>query len=148
MDQIKGIKVNGVPYGLQLGNTTGVETHLVAPDGTDFIVRIDNNGGIYGVTNDKNVSAAPYNYGDSVSMSDVSAAITDALKDYQPGGSISSTEIELTDVYDNTRKYFVTAADGTLRVQEITGVKLTGPTTISQEKADATIGASALVSLN
>ena len=151
MDQIKGIKVNGVPYGLQLGNTTGVETHLVAPDGTDFIVRIDNNGGIYGVADGKNDSAAPYNYsgtsGDSVSMSDVSAAITEALKDYQSGGSISSTEIELTDVYDNTRKYFVTVADGTLRVQEITGVKLIGTTTISQEKADATIGASALVSL-
>ena len=93
MDQIKGIKVNGVPYGLQLGNTTGVETHLVAPDGTDFIVHIDNNGGIYGVTNDKNVSAAPYNYGgisgDSVSMSDVSAAITEALKDYQSGNTIT-----------------------------------------------------------
>lgn len=42
--QIKGIRVNGVDYDL---NIAEIVTHLTSPDGTDFILKVDDNGRLY-----------------------------------------------------------------------------------------------------
>ena len=42
--QIKGIKVNGVGYELNLGD---IVSHLTSPNGTDYILKVDDNGNLY-----------------------------------------------------------------------------------------------------
>lgn len=42
--QIKGIKVNGTPYELSLGE---IVSHFIAPDGTDYVLKVDNSGKLY-----------------------------------------------------------------------------------------------------
>ena len=42
--QIKGIKVNNVPYELNLGD---IVSHFTSPNGTDYILKVDNNGKLY-----------------------------------------------------------------------------------------------------
>lgn len=42
--QIKGIKVNGTPYELNLGE---IVSHFTAPNGKDYIVKVDNEGHLY-----------------------------------------------------------------------------------------------------
>lgn len=42
--QIKGIKVNGVPYDLNIGE---IVSHMTSPDGTDYILKVDNEGNLY-----------------------------------------------------------------------------------------------------
>ena len=46
--QIKGIKVNGVPYDLNIGE---IVSHMTSPDGTDYILKVDNEGNLYCVEN-------------------------------------------------------------------------------------------------
>ena len=42
--QIKGIKVNNVPYELNLGD---IVSHFTSPNGTDYVLKVDNNGKLY-----------------------------------------------------------------------------------------------------
>lgn len=43
-EQIKGIKVNGVSYDLNLSE---IVSHLTSPDGTDYVLKVDNEGNLY-----------------------------------------------------------------------------------------------------
>lgn len=45
MQQIKGIKVNGVRFAT---NISAIESHMTSPNGTDFLVKITDDGTIYG----------------------------------------------------------------------------------------------------
>ena len=44
--QIRGIKVNGAPYELNIGE---IVSHVTSPNGTDFILKVDDNGNLYTV---------------------------------------------------------------------------------------------------
>lgn len=42
--QIKGIRVNGVDYDLNIGE---IVSHITSPDGTDYVLKVDNEGNLY-----------------------------------------------------------------------------------------------------
>lgn len=42
--QIRGIKVNGISYDL---NISDIVSHITSPDGTDYVLKVDNNGNLY-----------------------------------------------------------------------------------------------------
>lgn len=42
--QIKGIRVNGTPYDLNIGE---IVSHITSPNGTDFVLKVDDNGNLY-----------------------------------------------------------------------------------------------------
>lgn len=51
--QIKGIKVNGTPYDLNIGE---IVSHITSPNGTDFILKVDDKGNLYTISSTESVS--------------------------------------------------------------------------------------------
>lgn len=52
--QIRGIKVNGTPYDLNIGE---IVSHMTSPDGTDYILKVDNEGNLFCVKNEAEPAA-------------------------------------------------------------------------------------------
>lgn len=100
MEQIRGIKVNGVRYG---ANASGIETHMLSPNGTDFLLKISDSGDVYGYN--ANVPVTPNEPSDD------------------PIESVSESNITLKDsnMGDNAREYDLTVNDGELMVKEKKG---------------------------
>ena len=111
MSQIKGIKINGVLYET---NISDIVTHVTSPNGTDFVVKVNDKGKIYG-------------YKEGITDTDSSAG-QDTSKNNDSPQTISSSEIELIDYNNNSRKYSISAQDGTLKISEKLGEQLTQDT--------------------